>query len=90
MEVPGGHDNKIFVCLYEFLGAALLIFTVNASQSGAFPPIAIGLALFAGINMWGAVCGAHFNPAVSIAVFIKEGTGKMSRNAGFMLMIWFS
>jgi len=31
MEVPGGSDNKFFVCLYEALGAALLIFTVNAS-----------------------------------------------------------
>ena len=90
MEVPGGENAKTWVCLYEFLGAALLIFTVNASQSGAFAPIAIGLALFAGINLFGDVCGAHFNPAVTTAVFIKEGTSKMGKNAGFMVMIWLS
>lgn len=90
MEVPGGSDNKLFVCLFEAFGAALLIFVINASQSGAFPPIAIGLALFAGINMFGNVSGAHFNPAVSLAVFIEQGQEKMAKNAGFMLMIWVS
>ena len=90
MEVPGGHNAKSWVCLYEFFGAALLIFTVNASQSGAFAPLAIGLALFAGINMFGDVSGAHFNPAVTTAVFIKEGGDRMGDNFGFMILIMFS
>ena len=29
MEVPGGHQNKSIVMLYEFIGTALLILGVN-------------------------------------------------------------
>lgn len=90
MEVPGGHENKLYVGLYEFFGAALLIFVVNASQSGGFPPIAIGLGLFAGISMFGKVSGAHFNPAVSVAIFIEKGVDNMGKNAGFLFLIWIS
>ena len=90
MEVPGGKDNKGFVCLFEAFGAALLIFTVNGTATNAFPPIGVGLALFAGVNMFGDVSGGHFNPAVSLAVFVKEGTEKMGDNIGFMIMIWMS
>ena len=90
MEVPGGKDNKAFVCLFEAFGAALLIFAVNETATNSFPPIGIGLALFAGICMFGDVSGAHFNPAVTTAVFIKEGTENMGENFGFMLMIWIS
>ena len=89
MEVPGGKNAKTWVCLYEFFGAALLIFTVNACQSmSGDQPYDIGLALFAGIIMFGDVSGAHFNPAVTIAVFIKEGTANMGENIGFMILIW--
>lgn len=73
MEVPGGHNNKTYVLLYEFLGTAVLLFAINASQSGPFPPLAIGIGLFVGASMFGPVSGGHFNPAVSIGVFIKEG-----------------
>ena len=38
--------------------------------------------------MFGHVSGAHFNPAVTLAVFIKEGTDKMKSNLIFMLLIW--
>ena len=49
--------------------------------------MAVGLSLMAGINLFGDVCGAHFNPAVTMAVFIKEGN---MGNIGFMIMIWIS
>jgi|TARA_B110000285_G_C14967103_1_gene534644 hypothetical protein len=29
MEVPGGHQNKMIVCLYEMIGTATLIIAVN-------------------------------------------------------------
>ena len=92
MEVPGGHGNKLWVLIFEMLGAALLIFTVNASAHatsfedlGSPDAFAVGLALFAGICLFGDVSGAYFNPAVTLAVFIKEGKAS---NVGFMLMIW--
>lgn len=90
MEVPGGHDNKLFVCLFEFFGAGLLLFTINVSQTSGNPPIAMGMALFAGIVMFGNISGAHFNPAVSMAVFIEQGATNMRKNFCFMVLIWLS
>lgn len=29
MEVPGGHMNKGIVCIYEFIGTAMLMIAVN-------------------------------------------------------------
>lgn len=46
--------------------------------------------MFAGVLMFGDVSGAHFNPAITAAVFVKEGTERMSENIGFMIMIWFA
>jgi len=37
----------------------------------------------------GPVSGGHFNPAVTLGVFFKEGKSKFSNNVPFMLMIWF-
>lgn len=41
----------------------------------------------ANIFMFGAVSGGHFNPAVTLAVFIKEGASKMRKNFPLMIMI---
>jgi len=87
MEVPGGHNNKLFVCLYEALGTAMLLLSINLSQGDA---TAVGLTLFSSIVVFGPVCGAHFNPAVTTAVFIKEGLQKAGANFLFYLLIVFS
>jgi glycerol uptake facilitator-like aquaporin len=29
MEVPGGHENKVIVLIYEMIGTALLLIGVN-------------------------------------------------------------
>ena len=31
MEVPGGRQNKIAVLLYEFIGTAILLISINMS-----------------------------------------------------------
>ena len=87
MEVPGGHNNKFFVCLYEALGTAMLILSLNLSKGDA---IAIGLALFSAIVVFGPVSGAHFNPATTTSVFFKEGLEKAGKNCVFYLLIVFS
>ena len=43
------------------------------------------LALFVVVNMWGAVSGGHFNPAVTLGVFVREK--KWSKNAFFAVVI---
>ena len=63
----------------EFLGALVLVFggaTAIAAASGTGSPIlvvvplAFGLSLLAGLYAFGEVSGGHFNPAVSIAMFL--------------------
>ena len=84
MEVPNGENNKLFVCLYELLGTAFLLMAINLSQGSNF---AISATIFTLIVMFGPVCGGHFNPAVTVAVFIKES--KLS-NISYALTIVFS
>ncbi len=56
--------------LVEFIGTFFLVFTVGmASRSGPpLAPLAIGASLMVMIFAGGHVSGAHFNPAVTLAV----------------------
>jgi glycerol uptake facilitator-like aquaporin len=71
-----------FVCLYEFIGTAILIGALNLSGGKAE---AVTIALFCIAIFLGPVSGGHVNPAVSTAVFIKEG--KMGNLAAFLFII---
>ena len=53
-------------------------------------PSTLGSALFCIAMFLGPVCGAHVNPAVTVAVWIKLGADKMGANFGFALMIILS
>ncbi len=59
--------------LVEFIGTFFLVFTVGmAVRSGApLAPLAIGAALMVMIFAGGHVSGGHFNPAVTLAVFLR-------------------
>src|SRR4051795_2793720 len=65
----------------EFLGTFVLVFAgttaIVAAGRSSLPPIifvpfAFGLALLAGLYAFGEVSGGHFNPAVSIAMFLDK------------------
>ena len=45
MEVPGGVDNKVVVCLCEMLGTAFLLLAVNWGGTTGNTPIAVGLVV---------------------------------------------
>jgi aquaporin Z len=60
----------------EFIGTFFLVFTIclAGANAGDLAPLAIGAALMVMVFAGGHVSGAHYNPAVSLAVFLR---GKM-------------
>jgi aquaporin Z len=63
----------------EFIGTFVLVLTVGLTTSskgaGALAPVAIGSALMVMVFAGGHISGAHYNPAVSIAMLLA---GKLS------------
>ena len=65
--------------LVEFIGTFFLIFTIGSTvitpNVGLLAPLAIGASLMVMVFAGGHISGAHFNPAVSLAVRLR---GKLS------------
>jgi aquaporin Z len=57
----------------EFIGTFFLVFTVGCSvmSGSSLAPIGIGAALMVMIYAGGHVSGGHYNPAVTLAVFMR-------------------
>jgi aquaporin Z len=64
--------NKYVV---EFIGTFFLVFTIGnvviEPGAGSLAPLAIGAVLMVMIFAGGHVSGAHYNPAVTLAVFMR-------------------
>ena len=54
--------------LTEFIGTLFLVLIIGLTQN----PLAIGFGLTALVYMGAHISGAHYNPAVSLAMFIKK------------------
>src|SRR4051794_24080033 len=67
--------------LTEFIGTFFLVLAIGMSvvqfsgPTAPFAPLAIGSTLMAMVYMGGHISGAHYNPAVTLAVFLR---GKMA------------
>jgi aquaporin Z len=61
----------------EFIGTFFLVFTVGMTvvgyqpTDGVIPPLAIGSALMVMIYAGGHISGGHYNPAVTLGVFLR-------------------
>ena len=59
--------------LTELIGTFFLVLTIGLSVLGGTPmaPLAIGAMLMVMVYMGGHVSGGHYNPAVSLAVWLR-------------------
>lgn len=73
--------------IVEAIGTFFLVLTIGQvvlePGAGSLAPVAIGAALMAMIFAGGHVSGAHYNPAVSLAVFLRGRS-----TSGEMLAYW--
>jgi len=74
---------KIEGCFSEFVGTFFLVLTIgyNVLQRTALAPISIGAMLTAMIFATGKVSGGHFNPAVTLGVFLRGKVGSANAAA---------
>ncbi len=75
--------------LTELIGTFFLVLTIGCTVllggAGVIPPIAIGAALMVMIFAGGHISGGHYNPAVTLGVFLR---GKCP--AGDVVPYWIS
>lgn len=59
--------------LTELIGTFFLVLTIGLTVLGGstFAPLAIGSALMVMVYMGGHISGAHYNPAVTLAVYLR-------------------
>ena len=84
--------------LTEFVGTFVFLIVIALSgPAGPLAPLVIGLALAAMVYMGGHVSGAHYNPAVTFALFLRGvitppmmGLYWVTQLAAGMLAFWFA
>ena len=84
MEIEGSEKRAHLVFLYECLGTTLFVYSILLTSN----PVSISFSLFASIMLFGSITGGHFNPAVTLGVYIKEA--KWSKNLRWLLIVIFS
>jgi len=72
---PAAPTHPMKKYLVEFIGTFFLVFTIGMSViapgAGAMAPLAIGSVLAVMIFAGGHVSGGHFNPAVTLGVWLR-------------------
>ena len=88
MERPGGKKpmNMIIVSLLELMGTAMILIAFAGAQGGA---LGVSIMLFACIIVFGDISGGHFNPAVTLGVYIRQSyvDGAWLFNLGYSALI---
>lgn len=82
MEVEKSQDRKLLVVFYEMMGTALFMYCILVSRAN---PLGVIVGLFASIILFGSVTGGHFNPAVTLGVYLSNG--KHLRHLLWLIMI---
>jgi glycerol uptake facilitator-like aquaporin len=72
MEIQAARDNKPIVFVYEAFGTAMLLYAINLQKNEIFGQFGIAFMLFACLLIGGPITGAHYNPAVTVGVYISN------------------
>ena len=72
MEVASSANRAPLVFLYEAFGTMLFVYSILLTSN----PISISFSLFASIILFGSITGGHFNPAVTLGIYIREAKFK--------------
>lgn len=89
---PTSTVNILALMFFEALGSCILVFGWNfIGPQEVLPHGQVGMALFVAATLCGGFSGGHFNPAVTLAIYVRdfrksnkrEGQGKA---AGIMLL----
>ena len=86
MDSERGHGRKMLVAFNEFLGVTFFMYivVVGGVTGSDIWGISGPLALFVMINIFGGISGGHFNPCVTLAIYVREA--KFAENLVFCLM----
>ena len=76
-----GHDRMFTVLLLECIGTALFVWGIICTDT----PVSIPFSLFASVVIFGDITGGHFNPAVTLGVFVQ--LEDMGKNILFCILI---
>ncbi len=77
----------VIIGLLEAFGTAILLVAINFSSGNA---LLIVMGILTGAVISGRLTGAHFNPAVTVAVFLAEKKEKMKGNIKITLVMLVS
>lgn len=88
MEVPQGKLHKTIVYIYEAIGTGFLLYSIILSSDSPYAKFGISFTIFALVLIGGPITGGHYNPAVTIGVFISNKHWK--EDWGFALCIMLS
>lgn len=72
MEIVSAHREKWIVFIYEFIGTMFLLYAINLQATFPFGQFGIAFMIFAFLLIGGPITGAHYNPAVTLGVWLCD------------------
>jgi glycerol uptake facilitator-like aquaporin len=88
MDGAGKTGKELLVIgVLEALGTAILLVAINFSAGNA---TVVVMGILTGAVLSGRLTGAHFNPAVTVGVFIADKNSKMKSNIPLALTMLFA